>query len=164
MTQRQPAPSQSAPPDPASLYAELSRALDRVQALYTELEALSRSQDELVERDEGAELLEHLAKRQVLIDRLTEADRSLLPLRNSWDGLVRGVTEAQKAGVTGRLAAIADTASWIAHRDETAAQRLQRRRDALAEELTGLSRSRTARTAYGPGAPDGGPRFQDREG
>lgn len=151
----------------SSLFVRISGAIDQTHAAYQELDALSRSQEELVGRDEGEELLELLSRRQVLVDRLAELDRALTPLRQEWDrsgAPSPAPTAAQRADVQSRLAAIADLASWVAHRDTAAVRSLQRRRDALAEELADLGRSKSARSAYGPEPAAGGPRFQDREG
>lgn len=147
-----------------SLFARLSRMFDQMHAAYQDLDALSRSQDELIERDEGDQLLELLARRQVFVDRLTELDHVFVPLHQEWERSASEAPESQRAHVRARMAAIADLASWVAHRDGAATRRLQRRRDALAEELAGLGRSKNARSAYGPGPADDGPRFQDREG
>jgi hypothetical protein len=147
-----------------SLFVRISGAIDRTHAVYQELDAVSRSQEDLIDRDEGQELLELLARRQVLVDRLTELDRDLTPLRQEWDRSGASAPASQRAHVQSRLAAIADLASWVAHRDSAAVRGLQRRRDALAEELADLGRSKSARSAYGSTPPAGGPRFQDREG
>lgn len=147
-----------------SLFVRLTGAIEQTHAAYQELDAISRTQEELVGLDEGRELLELLARRQVLVDRLTELDRVLIPLRQEWDRTGAAATQAQRAHVQSRLTAVADLASWVAHRDSAAVRSLQRRRDALAEELADLGRSKSARSAYGPTPDVDGPRFQDREG
>lgn len=150
-------------PGPGALFAQISGVLDRIHGLYQDLETVTRSQDELLERDDADELLEHLAGRQEIVDRLSEVDRTFVPLRLGWEQVAPAASPAQRAHVKARLDAINDLALWVAHRDSAATVRLQRRRDALAEELASLGRSKDARSAYG-GSQATGPRFQDREG
>ena len=147
----------------AGLFVQISGVLDRIHAQYQELETVSRSQDALLERDDGDELLELLAARQVIVDRLSELDRTFVPLRLSWEQSAPTATPAQRARVTERLDAINDLALWVALRDSAATLRLQQRRDALGEELASLGRSKVARNAYESSRSEG-PRFQDREG
>lgn len=165
MTQSGAANTMTGAPGPGStaLFVQISGVLDQIHALYQDLETVSRSQDELVERDDADELLELLAGRQEIVDRLSELDRTFVPLRLGWEQSAPSATPGQRAQVKSRLDAINDLALWVAHRDGAATLRLQRRRDALAEELASLGRSKDARNAYAsPHAH--GPRFQDREG
>lgn len=135
--------------------ARYAALLERQHALATELDGLSRLQESLVEDSEpsaGAELVELVARRQVVVDELVRNDGALSALRRVFS----------RADTANRSAAIAGLLEAVRTRDEASRKVLEARRDAIAKELVELSAGRRAQGAYGSSVSRG-PRFQDRE-
>ncbi len=136
--------------------------LGRQLALYQELEELSRRQPGLIESDDTDGLLALLAQRQAVIDRLGELNAELGPIRAEWPRLSRTLTERDRDACRETIDGIAGLAQVIAERDALDRSTLERRRSAVASELSSLSAGRSAVGAYGPRRADA-PRYQDRE-
>lgn len=136
--------------------------LDRQLVAYQELEALARRQPDLIAADDGDGLLALLAERQVVIERLTELNHQLGPVRAVWHELTPALSEAQRTRCRQTLDEIAALAEAIADRDSADRSALERRRAEVASELSSLSAGRGAVAAYRPSQPRP-PRYQDRE-
>lgn len=138
--------------------------LDEQLMLYERLDELSRRQSELIEQEETDRLLSLLGERQGVIDRIEALDASMRPFRDSWDRLVSPLPESRRVVIRERLDRLTALVGEIAKRDEADRLRLEQRRDAVGDELAGLSRGAGAISAYGGGGQSRGPRFQDTEG
>lgn len=142
----------------------LLELLDEQLMLYERLDELSRRQSELIEQEETDRLLSLLGERQDVIDRIEAVDASMRPFRDQWDRLVGPLPESRRVVIRERLDRLTVLVGEIAGRDEADRRRLEQRRDAVGDELAGLSRGAGALSAYGGGGQGRGPRFQDTEG
>jgi hypothetical protein len=139
---------------------ELERLLETQQELFTKLESMSQRQSTLIESQETDQLLEVLAERQCVIDRIAENSAALEPFRASWNAVLGGLDEIGKVRVRRRLDMLSALAERIAQRDEADRRLLEERRDAVAGELMQVNRGRGAMAAYREA--ESGPRMQDR--
>ena len=145
----------------------LTRVLDRQIDLYTQLEALSQRQSDLVRAEESDALLDLLARRQTLVEQLTELNQQLEPFTRQWTRLVERLSPAHRTSIGERTKRLDDLIGAITQRDEDDRRALESRRATVAAEINTLSNQRAAVTAYrastGPRQATP-PRFQDREG
>lgn len=141
----------------------MAALLDRQAGLLSRLDALSRGQRELIERDDAEGLLRVLGERERVVEGLTASAVEIEGMKQRWESVERDLPQVEVARMRRRLEAVRALAEEIAARDESDRGVLVRRRDALASELVGVSRGRRAADAYG-GAGERGARFQDQEG
>lgn len=146
-----------------TLFEQISPLLESIESLYTRLDALGDRQCSLVDADDPAALLVLLQERQCLVDDLRAADERFRPIGERWESESTGLPATQQDWVRVRLCGIAELAARVRDRDELTHGQLVQRRESIAAELSGLSKSRSARAAYG-GRSAATPRFQDREG
>ncbi len=147
----------------------LVRVLDRQIELYAELERLSSRQSDLVRGDEPDALLDLLARRQVLVEQVTDLNQQLEPFTREWDRLAERLSPGQRDEIGSRTRRLDELIETITGRDEADRRALESRRESVASEINALSNKRAAVAAYGGRAGGGGsggasPRFQDREG
>lgn len=128
--------------------------------LFGRLESLGRRQEALAADGDGEDLLELLRERAPVVDRLVEIDRMLPSTRDRWEEFRERLSLDERERLDALAAEVAYLAAEVARRDEVDTRRLVDRRDALAGELAGISKARSASAAYGPRG--GGPRFQDQ--
>jgi len=141
--------------------ARFDRLLQRQIALCRSLAALADRQRDCIDKEQPETLLGVLGERQSLIDQIRGIAEEAAPLRKRWaDGAGPDGTHAQS--VHERIGELTELMLSISERDAEDRRRLGRSRDELAGRLAGVARSRGAIAAYGR-APEGGPRFQDRE-
>lgn len=141
--------------------------LEEHRRLYERLDGLSERQHGLIEGGDADGLMSLLAERQDVIDLLDHAQRRLEPARRDWERLSPEMPEDDRDHVRLLLGTVTSLAARITARDEDDRRRMESRRDAIADEMMSLTRSRRAFAAYGgaSGGPDGpAARFQDREG
>lgn len=148
---------------PADWADRLDRALDAVRGLYGQLDALSLRQTRLIQDDALDELLELLADRQRVIDDLNDAIRGVSPYAARWDELMPRLAEPKRTAVERSMEGIRRMAASVDRRDSADHAALRDRRKAIADELAGMGRARSAMQAYKDGSGHT-PRFQDREG
>lgn len=144
-----------------SLGERVEELLELQRQLFERLEALGARQGGLIDSDDSVGLLELLAHRQRLVDGIAELNATLEPFRARWGAVLGSLPEVERERVNRRLDALSELAGRIAERDEADRVRLAKRRDAVAAELTQVSRGRGAVAAYGTGQAPA--RFQDRE-
>ncbi len=147
--------------EPVGLGERVEELLEMQRQLFERLDALGARQGELIDSDDSAGLLELLAQRQRLVNGIAELNTTLEPFRARWGAVLGSMPQAERDRVNRRLDALSELAGRIAERDEADRSRLQKRRDAVAAELTQVSRGRGAVAAYGPGRMPAN--FQDRE-
>lgn len=144
---------------------QVLRTLDRVDAIYARLDALSRELIARVDEEEVEELLGLLDQRGDLIESLEALAPEYAAAVGAFTRASSELPEAARAALAGRLAAIDTLASAIAERDAEASRALDRRKASMATEMSEMGQKSVAATAYSPTkghAPS--PRFQDREG
>lgn len=145
-----------------ALLPQIVPVLETIESLYAELDAMGDRQRTLVDAEDPAPLLALLGERQRVVDELRAADDRFRPLGARLERERAGLSPEERERVDACLEGIAAIAARVRDRDEETQGQLAQRRDSIAAELSGLSKSRTARAAYGgPGVPT--PRFQDRE-
>ena len=144
-----------------SLGERVEELLETQRQLFERLESLGQRQGALIDSDDSVALLELLAQRQRLVDGIAELNSTLEPFRARWSAVLGSLPEAERDRVNRRLEALSDLAARIAERDGADRARLEKRRDAVAADLTQLSRGRGAVAAYGAGPAAAA--FQDRE-
>lgn len=144
------------------LAEQLEATLSEQLGLLGQLDALGQRQSRLIDEDDPDRLLEVLAERQAVIDRMEGCARRLEPLQKRWDGVARWVDPTARDRIRQRLESIAGLIESIDRRDAHDRERLEERRRQIAAELAELERSRRATGAYLP-PPEAGPRFKDEE-
>lgn len=143
----------------------LISAMDAQVRLLLELESMRLSQRAAIEEDEPASLLTLLEARQRLIDSLTRLDREIAGLRGQVESQGSRVTATQREDISRRATVAAQAIQRILQSDADDGEVLERRRTQIASELSGVTESRRAVSAYRPsGAGQDGPgaMFQDR--
>ncbi|MEO0484087.1 MAG: flagellar export chaperone FlgN [Planctomycetota bacterium] len=148
--------------DHGALPRRLADLLDRQLGLYGQLDGLSQAQRGLIDDDEAEQLLDLLRQREFLVEQILRVNAELDPLLGHWerDRLTAGA--ATRTEIARRVESVQALAESVANRDDADRQALQRRRDAVADQLGSIGRGRGAVQAYGSGAPAA--RYQDREG
>lgn len=142
----------------------MAKLIGDQHALCTELESLSRSQSAMVEGGDTDGVLEVLGRRQRIIDRMTELNESLAPMRERREQMLAQLASSDRERVRTNINEINELVERVRERDEQDREAMERRRGSIATEISGLARGRGAVAAYaGTRAPEG-PRFQDRKG
>jgi len=143
----------------------LERVLGRQVGLYEELDRLGGQQSELVQAGDADRLIGLLARRQELIDQVTELNRELEPFTSQWETLVERLPSRHREQIQAQIARLGELVETITRRDKADHEALETRRAALASDMNSLGRSRAAVAAYGAKAPKApSPRYQDTEG
>ena len=143
----------------------LARVLDEQCRLYEQLDEVSQHQSECVETGETEQLLDVLARRQGVVEQVTEVNGLLEPFVSRWDSLADALDESQRDSLRGKLARLDELVDRITKRDESDRQKLEAQKGKVAEELGSAVRQKNAAAAYGRnGQHQPGARFQDRQG
>lgn len=151
--------------DICSLVAMLERQRD----LYAHLRELSERQSPLVEQGAAEALLEVLARRQALIDELTQINVELTPYRDDWSRVWRQIPESQRPQINQLLKDVGELLTSILNQDEHDRARLQSSQDRVKAELRKVSGGTMAVRAYGgrtlatTATAGASPRFTDRQ-
>ena len=143
---------------PQRLIESLETALD----LYGELDRLAAEQARLIDDDDTQSILDILARREPVIARLTEQSERLRPFDGAWPVVLGELDDTTRVIVEQRLDTLGTISTRIAEQDQRVRDRLEMRRDAMRDELAGLSTGKNAVGAYAPSA-ESNPKFQDRE-
>jgi len=151
------------PGEPDSLVARLKACLDRQHDELSELAALCPEQRSAIDDGRMDDLLDLLARRQRVVDRLSARERELNAMHAAWKSSEGSAGEREREEIDRRLAALSELAARVSRHDESDRERLSVLRDDAARRVAGVSKGRGAVGAYGR-APESGPRFQDREG
>lgn len=162
MTGREPFHQGSEGAEASTLAEQLEATLSEQLGLLGQLDALGQRQSRLIDEDDPDRLLEVLAERQAVIDRMEGCARRLEPLQKRWDGSARWADPAARDRIRRRLESIAGLIEAIDRRDAHDRERLEARRRQIAAELSELERSRRAAGAYQPPNRPGA-RFKDEE-
>lgn len=122
------------------------------------LAGLAETQRALITGNEPERLLDVLASRQEILDRLTEVGRRLQPFQQNWRGV--------RAQLTGRDGQLADALvaevngllQTILQKDEADGQLLSARKQATGDQVAEVSRGRAVGAAYAAAAGAGASR------
>jgi hypothetical protein len=162
MTGREPFQPGSEGGESPTLADQLEAVLSEQLGLLGQLDALGQRQSRLIDEDDPDRLLEVLAERQAVIDRMEGCARRLEPLQKRWDVSARWADASARDRIRQRLESIAGLIEVIDRRDAYDRERLEVRRRQIAAELADMDRSRRATEAYLP-PPEPGPRYRDEE-
>lgn len=149
-------------PSAEAVAHQLEATLAEQVGLLGQLDALGQRQSRLIDEDDPDRLLEVLAERQAVIDRMEGCARRLVPLQQRWDVQSGSTDVGARDRIRQRLESIAGLIDAIDRRDAYDRDRLESRRRQIAGELGELDRSRRATGAYLP-PPTQAPRFRDEE-
>ena len=141
---------------------EIAQLIEEQVGLYEELDALSERQHAIIGDDDTDALLRVLGDREKVIAKITAVSARLSPYQAQWNEHIAMLADTERDRLRSRLASVEGIMDRISQRDESDRAVMQRRRDQLGEQLTGVRRSGAAMAAYGK-PPAKGPRFQDRE-
>lgn len=119
--------------------------------LYARLRELSQRQRTTITGDPGRSadaLLDILRQRQSLVRKIVQANQDLAPFRRDWKAACDGLDAATRGEVTALVTRINESLSTILGADREDEALLAARRDAVADELSGLSGGRQANQLY----------------
>lgn len=140
----------------------LRRMIDRQIVLYEELIALTGEQEGLIEREEGERLLDLLKARQQYVDEVAAHNESIEPFVTKWESLSVRLDAASREHLSERLAVLLELVDRMVSRDERGRQAIISRRERLAEELSDVTRNKTAVNSYAKSGSTNPPRYQDK--
>jgi ABC-type transporter Mla subunit MlaD len=130
-----------------------------MRELCSQLDAIGVQQQKLLETDQLEAFVESLSSRNPKIQALTRAGQTIEKLLDS-DGVdVRQIQSARE-----QLDEMSATIEGILRRDAQQQAIVEKRRDELSKQLTGVGVSRNAMRAYRGGSRSPNPTLQDREG
>jgi uncharacterized protein (DUF885 family) len=141
----------------------LVRVLERQVGLYQQLDELGDEQSRMVRDGDADRLIGLLARRQELVDQVTELNRDLEPFTAQWDVLSERLPSQHRQTVQGYIAQLDTLVETITKRDQADHTALEERRGALASTMGSVGRSKQAIAAYAT-ARSQSPRYQDTEG
>jgi len=107
----------------AALGRELVDALTAQRDLYVQLATLARQQSDHISTGDSERLMSVLGARARLIDQLAPLDARLQPYKDKWDGILAGLSQPDRAEVSGLLTQVQQLLADILAQDE--ADRLQ---------------------------------------
>ncbi|USN98579.1 MAG: hypothetical protein H6810_10445 [Phycisphaeraceae bacterium] len=141
----------------------LDRVLSRQLELYGELDALCNRQRGLIEANDADRLVGLLGERSRVVQSIADTADHLAPFTRAWGEIESTLDDKTLRDLKRRLDVIASIAASVAERDAADGEAIKAKRNALADRLAGLDRSKAAVTAYGGPRPSGA-RMQDRKG
>ncbi len=129
---------------------------------YGSLDALSERQRAYIEAGDTDRLMGLLGERTAMIESIAESARKFTPYVEVWSEVESALPEAALRDVQRRLDAISALAESIANRDAADSALIEKNKDAIADKLSGVNKSKQAARAYA-GPRKSGARYQDRE-
>lgn len=152
----------------ASWLSAITRLLEEQRDLCRGLDALSQQQRACVDREDAPAVLAVLGERQAVIERLQTVGKGLEPLIADHERHARSMTPPQRQSYDALVSEVAGLLDAVKARDAADRVSLERQRDAVTRELTGVAKGRGAAAAYGAGAPASsanfGAMYQDKQG
>lgn len=143
---------------------QLISLLSEQRELYQRLKDLSDRQRALISGDQPEALLGILNERQELVRGLTTLNSTLAPHRRQWESSFEQFAEPVRTRVRELLAAIDGLLSGIMKTDQQDGALLSARKQAVANELSGLSGGRAANAGYASAARPAGAGSADLTG
>jgi len=141
--------------------SKLIQLLTQQQLLYRQLLQLAQKQRSLVDGSDPEMLLKVLAGRQRLIDRLTEVDRELQPLRADWQQVARSLPAEQRAQAQNLVESVKEILADILTRDEQDTKALAGCRNEVAGQIATASQGKRMNQAYAQAAAAPASRYFD---
>lgn len=144
----------------------LLRVLDDQADLYTQLDNLGQQQSKQIADSDTNALLNTLARRQNVIDRIAERNTEVEPFAADWPALLSKLPDDERTTLRSRIDRLDNLVATIAARDEQDRLVLEQRRNKISSELNSVSKQRSAVNAYtkAPANNVPAPRYQDRQG
>lgn len=130
--------------DPRILIGQLEEQCE----LYEQLAGLAEHQRGLIADGQTGRLLEVLAQRQKLVDRLTTLAEAFRPYQRNWRDLRSQMNDQDGTRVDELVARMNALLSGILAKDEADVQQLEDRKNATAAELSNVGRGKQAGAAY----------------
>ncbi|MGD9692876.1 MAG: flagellar export chaperone FlgN [Phycisphaerales bacterium] len=146
------------PNNSESLTRRTLRLLERQRDALRQVGELARAQRNLIEREDTDGLLALMTQRQTALQEATSAGEELLAMRSA----TAQVDDAHSAEIERLRDEVSALVQEISTLDEEDRRTLERKRERVLEEMSGVSRAREAAAAYG--SRESGARYQDREG
>lgn len=137
--------------------------LDEQIARFADLEALAAEQSEAILAGDTDRLLRVLARRQALIEHVTQLSVRVRPLLGTGFDMPGVRCDTQRGRIREQLASLDQVIARIAERDDRDRAELEQRRGEVAGQIGAMASGKRAVHAYG-GKPSNGARFQDRRG
>lgn len=139
----------------------VAAVLEAQRRICIELEALTGRQRECIVQGDTNTLMSVLGERQDLINQLTALNVEIEPYRADWERYMQRVTPAQREAMQAAVAELGQLVDRISASDDADRKHLEEQRSVVSAEMTTLSRSRVAVSAYGA-QPSARPIYQDR--
>ncbi|MCK4871301.1 MAG: hypothetical protein KAS72_01105 [Phycisphaerales bacterium] len=139
--------------------------MQRQETLLAELESLASHQHELICAEQTQALLDHMTRRQTVVDAITDVTCALKAGSDD-DGAAGGCDgNGNHAAVNASAARIDVIIGRIAALDDASRLAMTALRDGFANQLGQVANARGALSVYGQGGSTGRPmnRFTDRE-
>lgn len=150
-------------PDISDLPA-LVAMLERQAHLYGALLDLAEHQRALIDAGHAEDLLTLLAKRQTLINEITNISGELEPYRSHWDAFWALVPANQKPHISQLIKTAQDTNAQIAERDDVDRRALAKAKEAVGSQIKQAASSGAAMRAYGGRKINNPNRFTNQQG
>lgn len=141
--------------------ATLIELLSQQHRLYRQLYELAQQQSDLVSGDNPEMLLRILAARQRIIDRLTDINRRLEPIRVEWNRIAAALPPAKREEIQRLVDGVQEILANIIDRDEKDSKNLSRKKQTVSTELRNASQSKKMNQAYAQVARPAKSRFVD---
>ena len=160
----------ASPAIPGNISA-LVALLEQQRALFLQLRTLSDQQGPLVAEAQSEPLLGLLARRQKLIDNVTDVNAKLDPYRQRWDEMLAALAEPDRQRIGDLVKEVQGLLEGILQQDERDRAALQTAKSRIGTEIQTLARSGQAMKAYGAvprgpvtGIGTGNNRFMNQRG
>ena len=141
--------------------SRLIQLLTQQQLLYRQLQQLAQKQRSLVDGSDPEVLLKVLAGRQRLIDRLTEVDCELQPLRADWRRMAKTLPAEQRGEAQKLVEGVKEILADILTRDEEDTEALAGRRNEVAGQIATATQGKRMNRAYAQAAAAPASRYFD---
>ena len=141
--------------------SELIHLLTQQRLLYSQLQELALKQRNLVDGSNPEMLLRVLAGRQRLIDRLTEINRQLKPIRDDWQKIAQSLPPTQRAQAQKLVANVQEILREIITRDKQDSETMQSQHQKITAEIRNTSTGKLMNNAYRQNQPAPKSRFFD---
>lgn len=149
--------------DAQTLGHRVEALLDEAQALIDRLGLISASQRDAVESGDVVRIVEVVAQREPLVRAIVRVGEEIGALVEN-PRLVAMLPDDQRTGALGRIGALEHTMKHLREQDAHDQQLMERARDRLAEQLSGMGTGKTALKAYSARPANPNPTMQDRRG
>ena len=135
--------------DPVRNEAEqLVQLLTQQRDLYASLSQLSEQQQGIVAQGKTDELLTVLSERQIIVDRLTQINAEIAPLRGRMSQVTAEAPEATRQTIRSLVADVQTMLQSIIQRDEQDRRQLEESKAQVGRQLSKVRAAPTAIHAY----------------